>query len=274
MDVCHDYVKRDSRVKYFRNPYNLRMPGNLNATINKARGRYIANLHDGDFYRPDLIEKWKTALDAVPTASFVFNAYEAIDRKGMYKIFGMPFGLQTEGIAIAQYFFKTFTSCVWGTVMARRSSYEKVGFFNPQYGFISDVDMWLRLARDHDVAYINEPLVSLTPREPDHPYAFVHWRIIFWGLGIYRSHLKFYKERIPPSVTYFQKRFPRRIRRLFLYNTLICVKHRRWDRVRECLAICRDADDPLLRALGKSLGRPQDAPDWYHPGYWNMARIS
>jgi hypothetical protein len=36
--------------------------------------------------------------------------------------------------------------------MVRREAYAAVGPFNPEYGFISDVDMWLRLSRDREVA--------------------------------------------------------------------------------------------------------------------------
>src|SRR5438445_10662431 len=75
--ICRDYESNDKRVKYFRNSTNLGMPGNLNAAIRRTSGQYIANLHDGDLYRQDLIEKWKEALDSVAEAPFVFNAYNA-----------------------------------------------------------------------------------------------------------------------------------------------------------------------------------------------------
>ena len=74
--LVREYMRRDPRVRYRRNPHNLRMPGNLNAGIAEARGRYVANLHDGDLYRSDLLEKWSGALDRWPNAAFVFNQYE------------------------------------------------------------------------------------------------------------------------------------------------------------------------------------------------------
>jgi glycosyltransferase involved in cell wall biosynthesis len=272
-EICRSFQKRDLRIKYFRNVTNLKMPGNLNAAILRATGAYIANLHDGDEYSPDLLKKWKAALDAVPSAAFVFNDYEAVDRQGNRKIFNMPFDLRVEGKQIALYYFKTFSSCVWGTVMARKSIYSRSGQFNPRYGFISDVDMWLRLARDHDIAYVNEPLLSLTPREPNHPYAFVHWRLFFWNLGIYVTNLKAYEKRIPEEVAEFLSDYHSHQRRLWLYNFALCLKHRRWDRVKEGLAIWRDADDPWLRAVGTLLGRSQDKPNWYTPSYWELARL-
>jgi hypothetical protein len=54
---------------------------------------------------------------------------------------------------------------VWGTVMARRSAYEAVGFFDDRFGFYADVDMWMRLAEHFAVAYVDEPLLTLPSRD-------------------------------------------------------------------------------------------------------------
>jgi glycosyltransferase involved in cell wall biosynthesis len=269
--VCRSYQDRDSRVQYFRNGENLRMPGNLNAAIQRAKGGYIANVHDGDVYRRDLIEKWKSALDELPTATFVFNAYEAVSREGTRTVLRHQDGRRMDGREIALHYFKTFTSCVWGTVMARRSAYERAGLFNAKFGFISDVDMWLRLAYDADVAYVPEPLITITPREPDHPYAFVHWRHRFWTLGIYVDHLNRFRLKLPSETARYRASYPSRSRALFLRDMALCVKHGRWDRAREGLAIWRDAGDGFLRFLGKSLGSDRDLPDWYSKDFWRMA---
>lgn len=45
--------------------------------------------------------------------------------------------------------------------MARRSVYDKLLPFNSSYGFISDVDMWMRVCFDYDIAYVRQPLILL-----------------------------------------------------------------------------------------------------------------
>jgi len=267
-EICRAYAARDSRVRYFCNEQNLKMPGNLNAAIRRSSGAYVANVHDGDVYRKDLIEKWKAALDAKPSAAFVFNQYEFLDGRGNSRIDRAPLEEVPHAHEIARHFFRTFTSCVWGTVMARREAYAKVGPFDASYGFISDVDIWLKLARDHDVAYIAEPLITLTPREPDHPYAFVHWRVWFWTLSMYVAHLDYYREAMREEVASLRATYPRRRRERLLRDLLICIKHRRWDRLREGLAIWRDSSDPLLRALGRTFGSPANVPAWYSAAQW------
>jgi glycosyltransferase involved in cell wall biosynthesis len=271
--ICRDYQGRDRRIKYCRNMENLRMPGNLNAAIRRAEGTYIANVHDGDTYRPDLIGKWKRALDEVPGAAFAFNEYEWVSEDGKRTIHRMQEGGRMDGKKVALHFFATFSSCVWGTVMARRTAYEKEGLFNPAYGFISDVDMWLRLAHGRDVAYVPEPLITLTPREPDHPYAFVNWRTHFWTLGMYVEHLRRYESILPKEVARFAKEYPGRRRRLFMRDMAICIKHMRWDRVREGLAILRDADDLFLKTLGSCFGDRAHLPDWYDRNAWSVCSI-
>ncbi|MBE0669377.1 MAG: glycosyltransferase family 2 protein [Anaerolineales bacterium] len=271
--ICRKYQERDHRIKYFRNHENLRMPGNLNAAIRRATGKYIANVHDGDSYRPDLIEKWKRALDEVPEAAFVFNDYEWISKDGKRTLHRLKENGRMDGKKVALHFFNTFSSCVWGTVMARRNAYEGKGLFNPSYGFISDVDMWLRLAHGNDVAYVPEPLIILTPRETNHPFAFVNWRHHFWTLGMYVDHLKRYESIIPMEVARFTKEYPSRRRSFFLRDMAICIKHSRWDRAREGFAILRDADDIFLKSLGHCFGNHSYLPDWYDPSSWSTCSV-
>jgi hypothetical protein len=49
--------------------------------------------------------------------------------------------------------------------MARRSAYEAVGLFDERFGFYADVDMWMRLAEEFSVAYVDEPLIRLPSRD-------------------------------------------------------------------------------------------------------------
>src|ERR1700686_2738386 len=64
-------ASRDSRVSYKRNPQRLGMPGNLNAGILEARGRYIAVCHDHDLYAADFLKTMLDTLERNPGAMFV-----------------------------------------------------------------------------------------------------------------------------------------------------------------------------------------------------------
>ncbi|MGO9119725.1 MAG: glycosyltransferase family 2 protein [Desulfomonilaceae bacterium] len=185
-EVCGRYLAQDSRVKYFRNEANLGMPGNLKAAIAKSQGNYIANLHDGDIYRRDLLEKWVAALNKYPTAGFVFNHYEHLDIKGnpTSKIARRYDGELIPGRRLIEDILKAGASPVWGTVMVRRSAYEEVGEFDAQFGHLADVDMWLRLATRYDVAHVPEPLIAIRQREKNHPWINMKWQHIRWSEDI------------------------------------------------------------------------------------------
>jgi hypothetical protein len=149
-----------------------------------------------------------------------------------------------------------------------------MGYFNPRYGFISDVDMWLRLAYDGDVAYVPEPLITLTPPETSNFYSIVNWRSEFWILGIYVDHLRLYSSRLPLVMGDFRANYPKSRRSHLFRDMAICIKYQRWDLVREGLAIWREADDHVLKTFGRFLGRSQNIPEWYSHDYWAMTQLN
>jgi glycosyltransferase involved in cell wall biosynthesis len=271
-EICRDYAKRDSRITYQRNSKNLGMPGNLNASIAHARGTYIANLHDGDTFHPDLIKRWKSALDETPEAEFVFNAYESVSTDGSRRIWNEPFCRpRMPGDLIAEHFFKTLTSCVWGTVMARASAYARFGLFNPEFGFVADIDMWLRMACGSTVAYVPEPLITLMTKEADHPWTYDVWPRLFWLFRMYVTQAEIYRGRLVslPRAPQYSKM----LRKHFVRAMLSVIRHKKWDRVREGLGLWRDADDPALRNLGILLGREAWQPAWYKKEIWEKMRL-
>lgn len=271
-EICRDYMARDGRVRYFRNSTNLKMPGNLNAAITRASGAYIANVHDGDIYRQDLIAKWKEHLDETPDALFVFNAYDAVNPDGSHKLYREPFEFKVPGVHIARIYFQSLACCVWGTVMARAQAYENFGLFEPAFGFISDVDMWLRLSRGRYAAYVSEPLITVTPREPDHPFANYSWQHLFWQFGIYNAHIEEYQRTYPDLIAHSGSNYSLMLRKFYLRAMVWLLRHRKWERVQEGFAIWRDSNDPMLRGLGRLFGRSKWQPSWYDERSWLMAR--
>jgi len=155
-------------LRYNKNEHNLNMPGNLNAAINLAQGEYIANLHDADEFHPTLLEKWERALDNYPSAGFVFSG--VVNCRGHEN---KPDNITLHDVQpltpgrmfFEKYFLHKFSSIVWGTVMARQEAYNQLLPFNPSYGFVSDVDMWMRMCQKFDVAYVREPLIILDQSE-------------------------------------------------------------------------------------------------------------
>lgn len=229
-EICEAYARKDSRVKYFRNEVNLKMPGNLNSAISKGSGNFIANLHDGDIYRPDLIEKWFKMLVKYPEALFVFNQYQMLDSKGnKVQVIDHQLAEINDGKCLAAYFFKNLSSGPWGTVMARKEAYHNFGLFDSAYEFISDVEMWLRLGKAGKVCYVNEPLIELTPREITHKYFLPHWRITYLNLAILYRYYQIDTVAVPKDL------IKKNIQKDLLRSVLILFKHASITRAREYL---------------------------------------
>ena len=254
-ELCKAYCSRDPRVMYYRNIENLKMPGNLNKAISYASGDFIANLHDGDIYKPELISKWIELLLKHPEALFVFNQYNSLDESGkIIIVYDHKLAEVNEGLVLMKYFLNTLTSAPWGTVMARKNAYEKFGFFNKNYGFISDVEMWLRLGLSGKVCYVNQPLIDLTPREKNHLYFLPNWKIFCLNATILLEYYPLYEQSYPG----IQKTYPldtilKKIEDQALHNMAILLKNRSFKGVRQGIAIFRELPLKRLNRIGSIL---------------------
>ncbi len=163
--ICRQYAAWDERITYRRRQTNLGMPGNLNEGLQACKYEFVAVLHDGDIYHPTLIDKWRNALISHPSAGFVFNRYRHLAADGNAAWVTPPYPELLSGKAFLDKCFADDKGCpVWGTVMGRRSAYERLGWFNPTYTFWADIDMWFRIAERYDVAHVPELLIDLPDR--------------------------------------------------------------------------------------------------------------
>lgn len=72
----------DPRVTVTRNQTQLGIAGNVASAMKRARGDYIANLHDDDEWTPEFLEKLVPALEEHPDAVLAFSDYAVIDPEG------------------------------------------------------------------------------------------------------------------------------------------------------------------------------------------------
>jgi glycosyltransferase involved in cell wall biosynthesis len=73
-DVVKPYQKR-ADFRYYRNPTNVGMLGNLRVTAHHARGRYIWILGDDDLVKPGSIEKILQVIQTHPDTALVYLNY-------------------------------------------------------------------------------------------------------------------------------------------------------------------------------------------------------
>ena len=160
--VVDEWKDRLPNLVYHRNEQNLGMPGNLNAVIGQATGDYVATLHDADIFHPELLEKWAAALDQQPAAGLVFCRDSRWDNPRFVKNWTPEPDQCTPGLE----FFKRFylgriDSIIWGTVMMRRSLYQKLLPFDTAFRNWADVDLWQRACGEAAIAYVPKQLITL-----------------------------------------------------------------------------------------------------------------
>ena len=87
-DVVKPYLHRTD-FRYYRNPENVGMLGNLNITAHHASGQYIWMLGDDDLLKPDSIERVLRVIQAHPGIALVYLNYSYTrqdDAKGVTKL--------------------------------------------------------------------------------------------------------------------------------------------------------------------------------------------
>ncbi len=156
----------DARIKPIRTPHNMGMPGNSNFAVAQSDRPYIALLHHDDLYRQDLLEKWVGVLERHQDVAFVFNPYGVYQSGYVYQE-AMP-GECIEGHWLLDaYLLPRWGCAVRGTAMIRRSAWKEVGGMREQFGLLSDVDLWMRLAMVWQVGYVPEPVITVRHQRPD-----------------------------------------------------------------------------------------------------------
>lgn len=189
-EAVREAAQGDSRVRYHRNEKNLRMPGNLNAGIAASVGELIAVCHDHDLYHPDFIGEYVRLLDRHKTALFAHAGLEMVDQedKPLGAVHVGAFAELTRGADWLTQMLGAFTCPVCALTMVRREAHERYGLYDPAYGFISDIEMWMRLSERGDVAYAARPLVRVRTREDGHEVSVNPWPIYAATFAIHRRY--------------------------------------------------------------------------------------
>jgi glycosyltransferase involved in cell wall biosynthesis len=240
----------DSRIRYFRNSRNLKMPANLNAGVSRTRGRYVLVCHDHDLYEPDLVERMVGVLAADTRIAYVHAGVAVIDQDGKPtgRTYVADYAARSDGRRWARYMLGRFDSPVCANTMVPRRFYEHAGLYDPDFGFVSDVEMWLRLALAGDVAYIARPLIRVREREAGHEYFATRWEVTDTMIRMLRLyHARVFGE---AAGLLHAARFRARVEAHLLRGYLSALKRRDWADRRRARAYFRRSPTIVCRAVG------------------------
>lgn len=131
---------------------NMGEVATLNRAFSKARGELIGKLSSDDRLYPQAVEQLVRGISARPDAVVAFGDFDLIDHDGKFirRIYKPDFDPVK---AVRDHI------CYPGTGhLVRRSIFENLGGFDPQFRILLDMDFWWRAGLEGDFVHIPEPL--------------------------------------------------------------------------------------------------------------------
>lgn len=150
-EIANEYVQKDSRIKYYKNEKNMRLPKTLNRGFSLAKGDYLTWTSDDNLFKENALEKMILALKR-DNADFVYASYETIDENGKYIDY-------VKANKSGKYEI-IGNNVVGACFMYTRKVYEIVGDYDYNYTLVEDYDYWLRIFPIFETTYISEVLYS------------------------------------------------------------------------------------------------------------------
>jgi len=149
-DIVKEYTQRDSRIHYYRNEVNLRLPRNLNRGFSLTKGSYLTWTSDDNVFLPEALEKMHAALKDNPEAQFAYASCDIIDEEDNVIEYMMLYpGIEKRAVG---------QNPVGACFLYTRHVYETVGDYDPDALYVEDFDYWQRIFMRFQVAPVYEIL--------------------------------------------------------------------------------------------------------------------
>jgi glycosyltransferase involved in cell wall biosynthesis len=247
----------DPRLSYFRDERNRGIPAVVNRILSAARGDAIVILHDHDQFHKDLLTSMIEVLEAHPSVGVVNPGVAWVNEDGsgyheMPRLEAPVLGGRAvvERMLLGPDFACPITACA----LVRRQAYESVGcYYRERYGFLSDVDMWLRLSAQWDVGQVQETHLVCMRRGAGHEFAVPDWRLVSWSTAIHEDAICRVFGEDHQALDAARTVLERKALRLSIRTLLDAVALGHTDLVSEGLARLSEHSNPPVRALARAL---------------------
>ena len=151
--------KYGNQVRYIYQE-NQGIPAARNTGIKNAQGDFIAFLDSDDYWYPGKLEKQMALIAEHPEYGLVASRFDKIQCAENIKKTNRPLSYQSRrgksGWVLNDLFQANFIRT--SSVMIRRDCFDRVGLFDEKQKQAQDYDLWLRMAAEYQVGFINEVL--------------------------------------------------------------------------------------------------------------------
>jgi len=155
-DIVNSYLKKDSRIKYYKNSTNIGMYRNYNQAMLYAEAEYIRYLNADDKLHPESLERFVEILDNNENVSIV-SSYRLFFDKDK-KLFMPPIKGMINGKKAITKSLTLWNFIGEPTVVMFRRKNLNLGLFDISLRMFADLDMWIRHLTVGDLYIIDEVL--------------------------------------------------------------------------------------------------------------------
>ena len=147
------------------NQTNAGLSAARNTGIKHSAADYIALLDADDLWAPEKLFKQIQVLthSIWPKLGVVYCAYQIINKQGLVVASNSRDVIRPSlrGNIYKKLLLGNFISGSGSSVLIKRSVFSDVGLFDQDLRACEDWDMWMRIAKQYQFDFINEPLVSI-----------------------------------------------------------------------------------------------------------------
>lgn len=153
--LAEEYARRDSRVVVVAHERNAGLASTLNEGLERASNELVLRMDQDDVSLPSRLRVQSAYLEAHPA---VAAAGSWVFHMGAEPAYDRLVELPTTPREVARRLYRE--NCLYHpSVALRRSVVLAAGGYRSEFKNAEDYELWLRLAREHDLANIPEPLL-------------------------------------------------------------------------------------------------------------------
>jgi len=135
LEICEEYVAKDSRISVYSNQQNMRQTWSMNYGFSKAKGDYLTWTSDDNRYKPNALEEMISYLESHEDCDFVYCDYDTIDETGAV----------TGTCIVAEPVMNLDHCSVGACFLYRKKVREIVGDYDVKSHYAQDYDYWIRV---------------------------------------------------------------------------------------------------------------------------------
>lgn len=157
---------QDPRIRVLRLEQNEHICVGLNLGLQQARGKYIARIDSDDCWHPTKLEKQIAYMQAHPECGACFTWVDVVDEQDRRlsrneSAFVDLFHAENRPRVQWVHDFYTRGSCLCHpSAVFPRAVVEELGGYRNSLVQIQDFDLWIRIAKKHEIHVLEEPLMN------------------------------------------------------------------------------------------------------------------